>query len=165
MQNFAHKTILALIITGASAFAAEKTKTFKGAWFDISYPSTFTAQPSIKSEGVPGKYESAFFVSPDKTVRFYIFSPQWAGENADIAVKATDKAAVTEKTEKANGTTRRYFTIQPKAEGFTRSYVETTNEDATVRWVIGIEYANKEAYEKYKSAYLKFKKSLRQFAD
>jgi len=165
MQKFAQKTILTVVLMGFSVFAAEKTKIYKGAWFDISYPSTFSVQPSIKSESITGKYESAFFVSPDKTVRFYIFSPQWAGENADIAVKSTDKAAVTEKTEKANGMTRRYFTIQSKSEGFTRSYVETTNEDATVRWVIGIEYANKEAYEKYKSAYLKFKKSLRQFAD
>lgn len=165
MQNFSHKTIVAFALLGFSVFAAEKAKIYKGAWFDITYPSTFSVQPSIKSESIEGKYESAFFVSPDKTVRFYIFSPQWAGENADIAVKPSDKPAVTEKTETTNGTTKRYFTISPKAEGMTRSYVETTNADKTVRWVIGIEYSSKETYEKYKSTYLKFKKSLRQFAD
>ena len=165
MQRNSYKIAVAFVLLGFSAFAAEKTKTYKGAWFEIRYPSTFSVQPSIKSEGIEGKFESAFFTSPDKAVRFYIFSPQWAGENADIAVKSSDKPAVTEKTETTNGTTKRYFTISPKADGMTRSYVETTNADKTVRWVIGIEYANKEAYEKYKSAYLKFKKSLRQFAD
>lgn len=165
MQKTARKTILALFVLALPALAAAKTKAYKGAWFEIRYPANFTVQPSIKSEGIAGKYESAFFVSPDKSVRFYIFSPQWAGENADIAVKSTDKPAVTENTETANGTTKRYFTIQPKSEGMTRSYVETTNANATVRWVIGIEYASKEAYEKHKSAYLAFKNSLQQFAD
>lgn len=147
-----------------AALAKAGVKKYKGAWFDIEYPSTFSVKPSIKSEGIEGKYESAFFVSPDKTVRFYIFSPQWAGENADIAPKAGETVA-TEKTEKDKDMNRRYFTITPKSAGMTRSYVETTNADATVRWVIGIEYDSKEAYEKYKSAYLKFKKSLKQFAD
>ncbi len=165
MHRTTHKIAIAFVLMGFSAFAAEKTKTYKGAWFEIRYPSNFSVQPSMKSESIEGKFESAFFVSPDKTVRFYIFSPQWAGDNADIAVKPSDKPAVTERTETANGTTKRYFTISTKADGMTRSYVETTNADATVRWVIGIEYAGKEAYEKNKSAYLKFKQSLRQFAD
>lgn len=164
MLKIVQKMILPMALLGFSGFAAEKTKTYKGAWFEIRYPSTFTVKPSIKSEGIEGKYESAFFVSPDKTVRFYIFSPQWAGENADIAPKAGETVA-TEKTEKDKDMNRRYFTITPKSGGMTRSYVETTNADATVRWVIGIEYDSKEAYEKYKSAYLKFKKSLKQFAD
>lgn len=159
-------TLLILSLTStASVFAAEKIKSYRGAWFEIAYPSTFSVQPSIKSEGIQGKFESVYFASPDKLVRFYIFSPQWAGENADIAVKPGENAAVTEKTEKDQQMTRRYFTIKPKKEGMTRSYVENTNEDKTVRWVIGIEYANQAAYDKYKSQYLKFKKSLVQFAD
>lgn len=164
MHKTIHKIAIAFVLMGFSAFAAEKTKAYKGAWFEIRYPSTFTVQPSIKSESMAGKFESAFFISPDKSVRFYVFSPQWAGETPDIAPKA-DETVANEKTEKANDMNRRYFTITPKKGGVTRSYVETTNADATVRWVIGIEYANKEAYEKYKPAYLKFKKSLKQFAD
>lgn len=157
-------TLLCVVFT-LPALAVPKTKTYKGAWFEIKYPANFTVKPSIKSEGMPGKFESAFFVSPDKSVRFYIFSPQWAGQTPDVDVKPTDKEAITEKTETVGDMTKRYFTIQPKKLGMTRSYVETTNADATVRWVIGIEYKDKKAYEKYKPAYLAFKKSLRQFAD
>jgi hypothetical protein len=139
-------------------------KKYQGAWFEVSYPGDFTARPSMVSSGVPDKYDSARFESPDKKVRFYIFSPQWAGENPDIAVKAGE-VEKTDKTEKSGGFTRRWYTITPKGDGLSRSYVENTNEDKTVRWVVGVEYADQKSYDKHKAKYLKFKKSLRQFAD
>lgn len=57
---------------------------YNGAWFDILYPSDFTPLPSIKSSSNIDNYKSVFFISPDKTVEFYIFSPQWSGEPNDI---------------------------------------------------------------------------------
>ncbi len=152
------------MILAIAATTAADTKKYRGAWFEVQHPADFTIQNSLQSSGMPHEFDSAFFVSPDKKVRFYIFSPQWAGETPDIAAKS-DETEKTEKSEKSNGFSKRWFTITPKNKGFTRSYVETTNEDATIRWVIGIEYADKKSYNKYQSAYLKFKKSLKQFAD
>lgn len=158
------KKPLALLLCSVSLFSADSKK-FSGAWFEINYPVGFTAQGSMPSAGVPDKFDSAFFTSPDKKVRFYIFSPQWAGETPDIAINADKEIETADKTEKSNGFTRRWYTIKPKGSGVTRSYVENTNADATVRWVVGVEYADAKAYAKHKASYLKFKKSLRQFAD
>ncbi|MBN8221131.1 MAG: hypothetical protein J0L53_09400 [Spirochaetes bacterium] len=158
------RTCATLLFLAAVLAAHAAGKKYSGAWFDVVYPGTFKVMPSLASSGVSGKYDSAHFESPDKAVRFYIFSPQWAGETPDIAVKAGETEK-TEKTEKSGGFTRRWYTITPKGEGFTRSYVENTSEDKTVRWVIGIEYKDKKSYEIYKKDYLQFKKSLKQFAD
>ena len=155
---------LFLFALSISPAAADKTKSYRGAWFDISYPADFKIKPSLKNASIEGKYDSAFFIAPDAAVRFYIFSPQWSGETPDIAQREDEKLA-DEKTETENGFTRRYFTYRPQGNGLTRSYVETTNADKTVRWVVGIEYKDQKAYARYKSAYLKFKKSLRQYAD
>ncbi len=154
-------SVLALLLP----LAAAGSKKYRGAWFEVHYPAGFKVQNSIQSSGMPHEFDSAFFVSPDGLVKFYIFSPQWAGETPDIAVKPELEIEKTEKTETTNGFKKRWFTISPRKTGFTRSYVETTNEDGTIRWVIGIEYADKKAYEKYQSSYLAFKKSLKQFAD
>lgn len=154
-------SVLALLLP----LAAAGSKKYRGAWFEVHYPAGFKIQNSIQSSGMPHEFDSAFFVSPDGLVKFYIFSPQWAGETPDIAVKPELEIEKTEKTETTNGFKKRWFTISPRKTGFTRSYVETTNEDGTIRWVIGIEYADRKAYEKYQSSYLAFKKSLKQFAD
>lgn len=160
------RTIALLACLGlGTALAAAGTKKYRGAWFEVHYPASFKVQNSMQSSGMPHEFDSAFFVSPDGLVKFYIFSPQWAGETPDIAVKPDLETEKTEKTETASGFKKRWFTITPRKAGFTRSYVETTNEDGTIRWVIGIEYADKKAYEKYQSSYLAFKKSLKQFAD
>lgn len=156
---------LAATLALAISISAAATKKYRGAWFEVHYPAGFKIQNSLQSSGMPHEFDSAFFVSPDGLVKFYIFSPQWAGETPDIAVKPELETEKTDKTETANGFKKRWFTISPRKKGFTRSYVETTNEDGTIRWVIGIEYADKKAYEKYQSAYLAFKKSLKQFAD
>ncbi len=145
--------------------SAAATKKYRGAWFEVHYPAGFKIQNSLQSSGMPHEFDSVYFVSPDAQVRFYVFSPQWAGETPDIAVKPDLETEKTDKTETVNGFKKRWYTITPRKSGFTRSYVETTNEDQTIRWVIGVEYADKKAYEKYKSAYLAFKKSLKQFAD
>ena len=50
-------------------------------------------------------------------------------------------------------------------DGQMRSYQETTNEEETTKLIIGIEYSDRDSYKKYKDEYLKFKKSIRQFAD
>ena len=160
------RTIALFAFVGLVAtLAAAGTKKYRGAWFEVHYPADFKLRNSLQSSGMPHEFDSAFFVSPDGQVRFYIFSPQWGGDTPDIAVKPELETEKTDKTETANGFKKRWYTITPRKAGFTRSYVETTSEDGAIHWVIGIEYADKKAYEKYQSSYLAFKKSLKQFAD
>jgi hypothetical protein len=161
------RKILPALLLFSAVWTANKpaTKTFKGAWFDIRYPAEFKAQPSLESSGVPGKFDSAYFSSQDKSVRFYIFSPQWGGLNPDINLNPLTEKLAAEETKKSAGLNQKSYTIVPTKSGYTRSYVETTNEDATVRWVVGIEYASEAAYKRHRKAYLAFKASLRQFAD
>lgn len=65
-------------ITFSATILLGQTKTFKGAWFEIKYPSSFTAKPSQKSATSDKGYESAFFESQDHLVEFYVFLPSGA---------------------------------------------------------------------------------------
>ena len=145
----------------ASQTIYSQTKVFKGAWFEIKYPTSFSATGSLKSISADG-YESAFFKSPDGLVEFYVFSPQWSGEYSDINLKTNEKLQSTE-TKKSAYKTLIYWTIADKNAKYIRSYQET--KDESTNWVVGIKYKNQAAYNKYKSIYLKFKASLKQFAD
>lgn len=138
-----------------------QTKVFNGAWFEIKYPSNFTAIGSLKSISADG-FESAIFKSPDGLVEFYIFSPQWGGEYSDINLKSNEKLQSTE-TKIIGEKTIKYWTIADKNAKYIRSYQET--KDESTNWVIGIKYKDQIAYNKYKQMYLKFKLSLKQFAD
>lgn len=137
---------------------------FAGAWFDIQFPTAFTVKPSQKSTSSDG-YESVFFTSPDQEVEFYIFSPQWSGEPADIAFNAATENKTADVIKKDKGKTLHLFTYEAKDKSYTRSYQESTENDETVKWVVGIKYKSQAAYEKYKNDYLSFKKSLMQYAD
>ncbi len=158
--------LLTICLAGVALFAQDNSyKKYQGAWFEVSYPHNFRVIPSLESPGVPGKYDSAFFESPDKKVRFYIFSPQWGGDTPDIALKEAQETYHLDKKESKGGFHKVWYTIRPKKDGRTRSYLETTNEEGTTRWVIGIEYSDRSAYKAYLPKYEKFKASLRQFAD
>ncbi len=151
--------ILVLMTLFTSLFG--QTKVFKGAWFDISYPTSFSANPGIKCQSMEG-VESATFVSPDKSVEFYVFSPQWSGEATDIILKNNEKLA-SEKSDVKENITIKWFTISAKDASYTRSYVQTTTE--STNQIFGIKYKNQASFDKYKNEYLAFKKSLIQFAD
>ena len=59
----------------------------------------------------------------------------------------------------------KWYTFESKDGSKLRSYQETTNAEETTKLILGIEYADRESYKKNKDAYLKFKKSIKQFAD
>jgi len=139
-------------------------KTYKGAFFEVEYPKNFTVKSSIKSS-MPDLYDSAFFISPDKKVRFYVFAPQWSGDADDITIDPENEVEKDTKREIKNGMKFKWFTYESKDKSKLRSYQETTNEEETTKLIVGIEYADRESYKKYKDVYLKFKKSVRQFAD
>ena len=135
---------------------------YKGAWFDVEYPRDFTVKPSIASS-TPGKFDSAFFESPDKDVRFYVFSPQWSGEALDIAMNPVSEVEKDVKKESKDGTTRRWFTYAARNGSRARSFLEITT--AETKLVFGFEYADQASYKKYLDSYLHFKKSIAQYAD
>lgn len=141
------------------------TKRFNGAWFDISYPASFTATPSLRSTTSKEGFESVFFTSPDGEVIFYVFSPQWGGEPTDIDLKKGE--LLISQDSSANEDLQRevkHWTIEATDKSYRRSYEETIM-DQHINWVLGIQYKNEAAYKKYQQQYLAFKKSLLQYAD
>jgi hypothetical protein len=138
---------------------------YKGAWFDIKYPSNFNVKPSIKSAQSMEGYDSVFFSSMDGGVEFYVFSPQWNGTPVDIELKPNSEEYVAKKEEKGNGKAIRFVTIKALDNTYSRSFVDTENTALNTRIVFGIKYRNQKDYDRYKQSYLNFKKSLRQFSD
>lgn len=141
---------------------------YEGGWFDIEYPSYFTAIGSIESSNT-GYYDSAYFVSPDGNVSFYVYSPQWNGEPTDIALYPEEEKLASETSESftkdgADIVIRRY-TLEALNGSYLRSYEEIENLTYNTIRVIGIEYYSKADYDKHKAEYLHFKDSLVQYAD
>jgi len=140
-------------------------KEYKGAWFSIKYPGSFRVYPSLKSLSSSEGYDSVFFISPDSSVEFYVFSPQWNGGPSDIALQPDTEEYVAQKEEKRNSRIVRFITIRARDKSYLRSYVDTEDTDLNTRLVLGIRYTDQKAYEKYKQFYLDFKASIRQYAD
>lgn len=163
--------IFLILVSFTGVLPKDKTKsdslTYKGAWFEVKYPKSFSVKPSIPSTSGfdPVKYDSAFFISPDQKVKFYVYSPQWSGDATDISRKVDTEIEKDTKTEKKNGMNYKWYTYEKKDGSYLRSYQETTNEEETTKLIIGIEYTDRESYKKYKDDYIKFKKSIKQFAD
>ena len=50
-------------------------QTYRGAWFEVKYPSDFTAQGSMGSGSAEDdQFDSAFFTSPDGEVELYLLA-------------------------------------------------------------------------------------------
>lgn len=158
------KHVLFFAAIALSATSAGQTLTFKGAWFDIKYPASFTAKGSMKSATAEQGYESAFFESPDHLVEFYIYAPQWSGNPTDISLKKNEKLT-SSSSQKSGSQTTKWWTIAAKDGSYTRSYQEKRNTALNTCVVFGIRYRNMQAYNKYKNEYLSFKASLTQYAD
>lgn len=135
---------------------------FKGAWFDVEYPAAFSARGSSNSSTSDENFDSAFFTSPDGSVEFYIFSPQWTGKADDIKRLNTEKLTDSTHQSKGNLSVDRW-TIAAKDGSYQRSYQQTSGESG--QKIFGIKYKNERARQKYTAEYDHFKKSLRQYAD
>ena len=154
--------VLTIFIAGEGR-GEGKWITYKGAWFEIKYPSGFTVKPSGKSTTNVVGYDSVYFISPDNNVEFYVFSPQWQGEAKEIEInpnteKLIDQNIAKEKNEFGQSKTIRVFT----AKAIDNSYFRAIRDESTdsTRLIFGIKYKNKEAYNKYYNDYILFKKSL-----
>lgn len=140
-------------------------KVFTGAWFDVEYPANFKAKPSMKSRSSADGYDSAFFSSPDVSVEFYVYSPQWNGEPSDIEPDVKTETVTSKTFEEKDGVKTRRVTVKAKNNTYTRLFTDTENTTLNTRVVFGIKYKDEKAYKKFIADYLTFKESLRQFAD
>jgi len=154
--------LIILILVSVSYAKTQDWLTFKGAWFNIDYPPNFYVKPSMTSSSASG-YDSAFFISPDSLVTFYVYSPQWSGEPRDIEQNKQTERLVSKSTKEGIDRLVREVTIRARNGSYTRSFIDTKGENT--RLVFGIRYASKKAYKKYLSDYKRFKRSIKQFAD
>lgn len=160
--------IASLFLAGTSLSARPRSnawRTYKGAWFEIKYPSTFKARPSLKSISFDGQYDSAVFTAADGSAEFYVFSPQWNGQPTDIEIDLRTEEYVSQHAEQKGTINVRRVTIRAKDGSYLRSLEDTENTDLNIRRVFGFKYRNQDAYNKYRKQYLTFKGSLQQFAD
>ncbi len=68
---------------------------------------------------------------------------------------------VSEKRAKKNAGTSKTWTIEAKDGSYMRSYMSITYYDGFIAMdIVGIKYKNIDAYNKYKVAYITFKKSF-----
>ncbi len=139
-------------------------KKFSGAWFEVEYPETFSADNSLKSYTNSEGFDSAVFTSPDGKVQFYIFSPQWSGKPTDIKVMPGERIKETSE-EKKNGLFVKRYTVEANDGSYSRAYEETSENVSHTNKVFGIKYASKADLKRYREEYLHFKNSLIQFAD
>ncbi len=146
-------------------------KLYQGAWFNIQYPPDFAVQPLRPSLSAATGYDSARFRSPDGAVEFYVFSPQWSGDIAEIEPNPATERVVedTRRTRDSPGgkaaVQLHWVTVQAKDGSYTRAYYDEFDTSLNVRKAFGIKYKNQAAYNRYRDIYLAFKNSLVQFAD
>jgi len=148
----------------APAPAAPGWLTYKGAWFDIKHPQGFVVRESLPSATSTRGYDSVFFTSPDGLVEFYVYSPQWSGEPTDILPNPLMEVVTDRKEQRGKDRTVLFLTLKAKDGSYWRSLADTRTVHNT-RTVFGIKYLNMAGYEKYRPDYLRFKQSLRQYAD
>jgi len=143
-------------------------KKYEGAWFDIEYPGDFSVRPSMPSLSREG-FDSAFFLAPDSSVEFYVFSPQWSGEPEDFSINAASETIVSMSKETLDDGEVSHFTVRAKDKRYWRSMEDTVvrvnGEEIGVRYAFGIKYTDEKSYQKYRPQYLKFKSSIRRYAD
>ena len=158
--------ILALLwLPEAPASSVQNTwQKYEGAWFEIRYPPGFRVRPSQSSTSANG-YDSAFFLSNDGSVEFYVYAPQWNGTARDIEVDSATETLVSQSVARSGSKLIRRVTIKAQDGSYLRSYEDTEDVATNTRKIFGIKYANADAYNRYRQAYLTFKASLVQFAD
>ena len=148
---------------GPSANQA-RWRTYRGAWFEIKYPSSFRVRPSLPSSSADG-YDSVFFTASDYAVEFYVFSPQWNGTPSDIQIDLSSELLVSQKVEQRAGKTIKRASIRSRDGRYFRAVEDIEDNTTNTRRVFAITYRDQASYVRYRQAYLTFKSSLTQFAD
>jgi hypothetical protein len=145
--------------------ATDEWAVFDGAWFRIRYPPGFIAKPSMPSADGGGGFDSAFFVSPDRRVGFYVLSPLWRRQAIDIALQPEVEFEVDSTVMESDNP---LLVVRHIAalDGSYRRRVETfVSRDKTLSWSFQLHYVDDDARQEWDSAYRRFKRSLEQYAD
>lgn len=161
--------------------AQADTAYFRGRYFTVAYPENFEFWPTAPTTVFNGKTfvqtDEAFFISPDETVDFFVYSPLWSGDPESYFEIALSEQLVSEKIEETKEEEHpgqfgdkivRWVTIKAKDDSYYRSFVSIKSQVGTgsdLHHVFGIKYQDNAAYEKYKAAYVAFKESLKQYSD
>lgn len=152
-----------LLVAPISGFCSDQWPGFEGAWFWVTYPPDFSVRdglPSSSGEGV----DSAWFISPDQSVAFYVYASQWGGEPGDFWDQTGEIVVSEKKTGGPEEDQETTWTTKRATDGsYWKSLVNKREYTAT--WAIGIKYKNEAAYGRHKERYLRFRNSLEQFAD
>ena len=166
------------VISRKQKATKESVKLYRGPWFDIQYPESFTVKPvsnlRIDEETELIQKDEAYFISPNERVEFYVFSPLWRGEPSYLTVLPTEDL-VSEKNEEAKERAGQHgkrqvcwVSVKAKDSSYYRSFVSIKDQVGTeseLHHGFGIKYRDNEAYQRYQKAYIAFKKSLRQYSD
>jgi hypothetical protein len=134
--------------------------TYNGAWFSITIPAGFTTIPGNASATTTESVDDVSFRSPDGSVDFYVFSPQWNGTPTDFQ----PPKGTTIDTETKGAVVIRRATWRA-ADGMIRSLEDTEDTSLHVRRTFGIAYRDAAALARWRPTYVDFKASLQQFAD
>ena len=153
-----------------------RVKKYQGAYFSIEYPEDFHVD-------TPYSKDEAYFISEDKSVEYFVYSPLWGGEpKSYLKIKSNEKL-VSQKTIKGKNTDpnrdkdrdvqiTKWVSFAAKDGSYTRSYMhmkrKSSNESlkmSDIDLVFGFKYQNAMARKIYANAYKLFKKSLEQFSD
>ena len=165
MRHFGIILTAGLLAAGGVSAETCSGVTFEGAWFDVTVPAEFKATPLLPGLSSDG-HDSASFTSPDGSVSFYVFAPQWSGNPLTIAIDPETEVLRDETTSVLeNGVKNRWWTIDAKDGSYARSYHEVTDAEGTSRHVIGTKYASVVALQTYGADYACFKNSLERYLD
>lgn len=151
--------------TTSAATAAAEWEVFHGEFFEIHYPPSFKPRDGIRRNPASKRPDSAFFESPDGAAEFYVYSPQWNGEPADIEADPSKEKETASKTTRKENTVVREADIRANDGSYERSFLDISNTGLNTRKVFGIRYRDANALKKHRPAYLKFRESLVQLAD
>lgn len=148
---------------------------YHGAWFDIDYPVGWKATPFSRSATSTTGSNSARFTSPNGSVEFYVFSPQWNGNPKEIALDPKRETLVSHRVVRTSrvkitggylyNNVANWYTARAKDHSYERSWVDVEDQGLNVRHVFGIKYRHQAGYQKYRPQYSHFCNSLEQFSD
>ncbi len=133
-------------------------KTFRGDYFDVQYPGSFTVESSGETDGM-------LFASPDHSVRFYVFSPQWNAQSKLYEADPEEEIVKQHSVEREGSRRITRVTYQRRDNHHMRSFEDVEDTLYNTRRTFGVFYSNQNAYAEYRDLYLTFKRSLKQYAD
>jgi hypothetical protein len=110
-------------------------------------------------------YDSVYFISPDKSLELYVFSPQWNGNPLDIQINLDTEVLSSQDKKTDNGVTTTKMIINAKDNSYQRIIIDTEDKNLNTSKFFGIKYRNQEVYVKYKGIIQKFIESLNQLGD